>query len=172
MGFVAGQRWNARVLTIESSLKTLASAPLSEDDDLLLDNQLSFALYTASNRIARIYNAILKEFDLTFPQLLCLMALWKQSPLMVGDFSRKLELDNGSITPLLKRLEMQGFVKRTRDAADERRVIVDILPKGIAIKEPLREVRNRTASAFALDPANVAILRRGIKKLSRDISIY
>lgn len=153
-----------------------ASAPATvateglDDADLFLGNQLSFALYTASNRIARLYNVILKPFGLTFPQLLCLMALWEKSPLLVGDIAKKLELDNGTITPLLKRLEQNGFIRRSRDVADERRVYVSVLDKAEWIKTPLRQTRNEVAAAIQWEPDLVASLRNGVKKFSRDIS--
>lgn len=107
-------------------------------DALLLDRQLCFALYSASNLATRLYRPLLEPLGITYPQYLALMALWERAPRTVGELGQALGLDSGTLTPLLKRLEAAGYVARRRDSADERRVLVDVTAAG-------RELRARAA---------------------------
>src|SRR5882762_11934318 len=91
-----------------------------------LDQQLCFALYSAVNRVTRAYRPVLAALGLTYPQYLAMLALWERSPRTVGALGDALDLDSGTVTPLLKRLEKQDMVIRRRDPSDERRVIVDL----------------------------------------------
>ncbi|MDZ4320516.1 MAG: MarR family transcriptional regulator, partial [Phenylobacterium sp.] len=84
-------------------------------DPLRLDLQLCFALYGASNRVTRLYRPLLEPLGLTYPQYLVMLALWEKAPRSVGDLGQALDLDSGTLTPLLKRLETQGLVNRARD---------------------------------------------------------
>src|SRR4051812_42022737 len=95
--------------------------------------QLSFALYGAANRMARMHKAFLEPLGLTFPQYLVILELLDGAPLPVGTLGARLDMDTGTITPLVKRLEGAGFVTRTRDSADERRVLVDLTPRSRAL---------------------------------------
>ncbi|HEX6038926.1 MarR family transcriptional regulator [Longimicrobium sp.] len=99
-------------------------------DDLRLERQLCFALYSAANLTTRLYRPLLEPLGITYPQYLALMALWERAPRSVGELGTALGLDSGTLTPLLKRLEAGGLVTRARDAADERRVLVDLTPAG------------------------------------------
>ncbi len=91
---------------------------------LLLDDQLCFAVYAASRAMIGVYRPVLDELGLTYPQYLTLLVLWEQSPVSVSHLGLRLQLDSGTLTPLLKRLEKQGLVERQRRADDER--VVDI----------------------------------------------
>src|SRR6476646_8645176 len=93
-------------------------------DQLALDRQLCFALYAASRAVTRAYGPLLEAAGLTYPQYVTMLALWDGdgAALTVGELGQCLHLDTGTLTPLLKRLEGLGYVRRTRDAADERRV--------------------------------------------------
>src|SRR5919112_2984244 len=91
--------------------------------------RLSFALYGAANRMARMHKPLLEPLGLTFPQYLVILELLDGAPLTVGALGTRLGMDTGTITPLLKRLQASGMVTRTRDPADERRVLVDLTPR-------------------------------------------
>src|SRR3954469_15511270 len=93
---------------------------------LLLDNQVCFALYSASLAMTKLYKPLLDELGLTYPQYLAMLALWERDGLMVSELGERLWLDSGTLTPLLKRLEAAGLVARNRDAQDERRVHVSL----------------------------------------------
>ncbi|MDB5893247.1 MAG: MarR family transcriptional regulator [Rhodoferax sp.] len=101
---------------------------------LLLDNQLCFALYSASLAMTKVYKPLLEELGLTYPQYLAMLVLWERDGLMVSELGERLHLDSGTLTPLLKRLEAAGLVARVRDVADERRVHVRLTAAGRKLK--------------------------------------
>src|ERR1700720_3477500 len=97
-----------------------------------LDGHLCFALYAASNHMTRLFVPFLQELDLTYPQYLVLVVLWERGPQGVGDLAALLRMDFGTLSPMLKRLETKGLLSRRRQATDERRVLVDLTPKGLS----------------------------------------
>ena len=97
---------------------------------LSLDRQLCFALYSASRAMTAAYRPILTELNLTYPQYLVLLVLWEQGRVTVGRLGERLQLDSGTLSPLLKRLEANGFVRRERSLDDERLVDVTLTPAG------------------------------------------
>lgn len=109
-------------------------------DDLLLDNQVCFALYSTSLMLTKVYKPILQAVGLTYPQYLAMLVLWERDGITVGELSARLLTDPGSVTPLLKRLEGEGLITRTRSSADERVVELRLTDKG-------RELQ-RQAQAF------------------------
>jgi MarR family transcriptional regulator, organic hydroperoxide resistance regulator len=113
---------------------------LSNDAALLLDNQLCFALYSASLAMTRLYKPLLAELGLTYPQYLALLVLWERDGLMVSELGERLSLDSGTLTPLLKRLEGLGLVARIRDVNDERRVHITLTAAGRKLKSRAAKV--------------------------------
>lgn len=107
---------------------------LSPDEALRLDNQLCFALYSASLAMTKLYKPLLDELGLTYPQYLVMLVLWEGDGLMVSELGQRLSLDSGTLTPLLKRLEAAGLVARMRDVADERRVHIHLTAAGRKLK--------------------------------------
>ena len=140
-------------------------------DELALDTQLCFALCTAHNRLVRVYGAALEPLGLTVPQTLILMALWETSPRQVGNIAQTLDLDNGSITPVLKRLEAGGFVTRVRDTIDERRVHVHITEKGRAVRDVILLAKRRIIAEMGAPQAELDVLMSGLTRLSEQLSI-
>lgn len=112
----------------------MRSTPVPTDEMLKLDNQLCFAVYSASLAMTRLYKPVLEKLQLTYPQYLVMLALWEQDGLMVSELGEKLSLDSGTLTPLLKRLEANGYVARVRDVADERRVHITLTSAGRRLK--------------------------------------
>lgn len=104
-------------------------------DCLLLKNQLCFPLYAASREILRRYTPFLKELDLTYTQYIVMMVLWEEKKLNVGDLGKKLFLDTGTLSPLLKAMEKKNLLRRTRDSVDERIVRIEITAEGEALRE-------------------------------------
>ena len=132
----------------------------------VLDDLLCFSLYTASRAVTRAYGPVLAELGLTYPQWVTMVALWEaDGPLTVGELGRRLHLDSGTLTPLLKRLEADGLVTRTRDAADERRVLVAVTPAGRALRKDACDVPARLAAAFDGDMAAITDLKRRVDQL-------
>jgi len=102
----------------------------TNEDWLRLDQQLCFALYSTSLAMTKIYKPVLGELGLTYPQYLVMLVLWETDKLTVSALGERLTLDSGTLTPLLKRLEVAGFVARARDDEDERRVLVSLTDAG------------------------------------------
>ena len=111
-----------------------------QDDYLKLDNQVCFALYSASNAMSRAYQPLLKALDLTYLQYIVMMVLWEEKEINVKALGAKTHLDSGTLTPLLKRLEAKGYVLRTRSAEDERVRVITLTPTGVELKEQAQTV--------------------------------
>ncbi len=109
-------------------------------DNLLLDNQVCFALHSTSLLMTKVYKPLLQALNLTYPQYLAMMVLWEKDGLTVGEISTRLLTDPGSLTPLLKRLETEGLLSRTRSKEDERVVIVKLTEQGRALREQARGI--------------------------------
>jgi MarR family transcriptional regulator, organic hydroperoxide resistance regulator len=105
-----------------------------------LDSHLCFALYAASNHMTRLFAPFLEKLGVTYPQYLVLVVLWERGPQGVGDLGTLLRMDFGTLSPMLKRLETKGLVTRRRQAADERRVLVDLTPKGVSLRKRTEEM--------------------------------
>lgn len=139
---------------------------LPDDGDALdLDRQVCFPLYAASNLLNRLYRPILAELGLTYPQYLVMLVLWKKSPQTVGSLGDMLYLDSGTLTPLLKRMEMGGLISRTRDAGDERRVLIDVTAKGHALRSAAEKVPTVLAAGLDIDATSVTQLRDQVRDL-------
>lgn len=119
----------------------------TEYDPLLLDNQLCFALYSASLAMTKTYKPLLDAIGLTYPQYLVMMVLWQEDDILVKDIGQRLFLDSGTLTPLLKRLEASSLIVRTRDAADERQVRITLTPAGRALHAQAAGVHGRIICA-------------------------
>jgi MarR family transcriptional regulator, organic hydroperoxide resistance regulator len=132
-----------------------------------LGQQLSFALYGAANRMVRQHKPILEPLGLTFPQYLVILALLDGAPLTVGALGARLDMDTGTITPLVKRLEAAGLVTRTRDRSDERRVQVDLTGQGRSMEADIRGVTDQIKSACQLTEDGIDELRRTLDGLAR-----
>lgn len=128
--------------------------------------QLSFALYRAANRMVRMHKPFLEPLGLTFPQYLVILELLNDAPLTVGTLGGRLDMDTGTITPLAKRMEAAGLVTRTRDPADERRVMVDLTPRGRGLETEVRGVTEKIKSACELTDAGLDDLRRTLDALA------
>ena len=102
---------------------------------IALDEQLCFALYNASRALTACYREVLAPFGLTYPQYIALLALWEHSPVAVSELGRRLYLDSGTLSPLLKRLEAMDLVTRSRSTGDERVVMVSLTPAGTALRD-------------------------------------
>jgi DNA-binding MarR family transcriptional regulator len=134
-----------------------------QEDPLLLDRQVCFPLYAATNLLNRLYGPVLGELGLTYPQYLVMLVLWEQQPQTVGALGARLYLDSGTLTPLLKRMEASGIVTRTRDPEDERRVMVGLTEKGKALREQALHVPETIANGYR--PEGIEELRESVQSL-------
>jgi DNA-binding MarR family transcriptional regulator len=108
---------------------------MSDYDNLKLENQLCFPVYAVSRLLTREYQPMLDALGITYPQYLVLMVLWEHKQITVNEIAKTLILNTNTITPLLKRMEKDGLLKRTRSKEDERKVMVELTKKGMALKE-------------------------------------
>jgi DNA-binding MarR family transcriptional regulator len=115
---------------------------------LELQDFLCFAIYSASHAFNRVYQPLLRNLDLTYPQFIALVLLWEQDGQTVGELGQKLFLQSNTLTPMLKRLESLGYIKRSRDAADERQVRINVTEAGRKLRlrasDIVQSVRNAT----------------------------
>lgn len=136
-----------------------------DDDPLDIDRQVCFPLYAASNLLNRLYRPILKELGLTYPQYLVMLVLWKHTPQTVGSLGGSLHLDSGTLTPLLKRMEQAGIIRRARDAEDERRVLIELTPKGRHLRAAAEKVPATLAAGLAIEEKDIVDLRNRVRAL-------
>lgn len=120
-------------------------------EGLKLENQICFPLYAASREIIKQYRPYLDELDLTYTQYISMMIFWEEKKLSVKELGKKLFLDSGTLTPVLKSLESKGYVHRSRSAEDERVVVVEITPKGEALREQAVAIPQSVAGCVNLD---------------------
>ncbi len=144
----------------------------SKADLLKLDAQVCFALYAASRAVTRAYVPLLEPLGITYPQYLVMLVLWEEGPASVKQIGERLELDSGTLTPLLKRLEQQGLLVRRRDERDGRVVTIELTRKGRAMKEKARAIPEKLACLMVdLDrsagPERLRALRSELRTLTK-----
>jgi len=146
-------------------------APIEMADPLCLDNQLCFALYAASHAIKKAYRPLLDQLGLTYPQYLILMVLWTENALKVSDIGQRLHLDSGTLTPVLKRLETTGLVKRARRLQDEREVEISLTPEGQALRTRALAVRRDIVSLLNMSDSQIGALRNELNSLIATLNV-
>jgi DNA-binding MarR family transcriptional regulator len=138
---------------------------VAADQLLRLDNQICFAVYSAAHAFNRVYKPLLDRLGLTYPQYLVMLSLWERDGVPLKDIGERLFLDSGTLTPLLKRLETAGFVKRTRSTEDERQVLIALTAQGQALKEKARNVPQSILEASDCSVAELVALKSEIVSL-------
>ncbi|MDX3910177.1 MAG: MarR family transcriptional regulator [Sphingobium sp.] len=144
-------------------MSKVVATQTGDDDPLLLDRQVCFPLYAATNLLNRLYGPVLAKLGLTYPQYLVMLVLWEHQVQSVGELGARLYLDSGTLTPLLKRMEAAGFVTRARDPADERRVLVTLKAEGKVLRERALHVPETMANGYR--PDDVDSLRESVRQL-------
>ena len=139
---------------------------------LRLDDQLCFGLYAASRAVTSLYRVVLEDLDLTYPQYLVMLALWERDHRLVKELGAELNLDSGTLSPLLKRLQTAGLVVRNRQADDERSVRVSLSDAGKALREKAEGIPDVIGTAMSLDDAGVARLRAELDRLTESVNAY
>ena len=147
-------------------------APDTIEDTLRLDRQLCFAAYSVSQAFNRVYKPGLDRIGLTYPQYLVLLVLWEQDDQTVNQIGKQLHLDSGTLTPLLKRLEAAGIVRRQRDTQDERQVRISLTAKGLGLKEQAVEARRGVACATGLPAREIQALRDELIRLRDSLNSF
>lgn len=138
---------------------------INYDELMKLDNQLCFPLYAAARQVVSLYTPYLKELGLTYTQYIVFLVLWETDGIPVGELGRRLYLDNGTLTPLLKKLETAGYLTRSRDTEDERVVIVTLSEEGRVLKERAKEIPLKVGSCIRLSEQEATGLYAVLYKL-------
>ena len=143
----------------------MARKPSASDQLLRLDNQICFAVYSASHAFNRVYKPLLDRLGLTYPQYLVMLVLWERDGVPLKEIGERLHLDSGTLTPLLKRLEQAGLVRRTRSTEDERQVLIGLTAQGNALKEKARAVPPSILAAAQCSVAELTAVKNEIVAL-------
>lgn len=131
-----------------------------------LDDQLCFALYTASRAMTSCYRPLLEALGLTYPQYLVMLVLWERGDTTVSAVGHALQLETGTLSPLLKRLESTGLVARTRQLDDERSVLVSLTPAGRELQGRVAPVQDRVGAATGMSMPEIRALRATLQDLT------
>jgi DNA-binding MarR family transcriptional regulator len=140
-------------------------AGTAPDDLLALDRQVCFALAVASRSVIALYRPLLEPMGITHPQYLVMLALWEHSPLSVKQLSGLLQLDPGTLSPLLKRLEAIGYVTRRRDPRDERALAVELTEEGHALREQALRVPPAIMARLGMSAEELTVLHRSLTRV-------
>lgn len=139
---------------------------MSTSPGLSLDDQLCFALYAASRAVTARYRPLLHSLGITYPQYLVLLVLWERGPVSVGELGRRLQLDSGTVSPLLSRLADAGLVRRRRRPGDERSVEVTLTATGRALRRKATVVPAQMCAAMGLPDAERDRLSADLRELA------
>lgn len=153
-----------------SSVKKSASSEELIREALRLDRQLCFALYRASGQMTRAYRDLLAPLGLTYPQYLVMMTLWERTPRTVNEIGEAIDLDSGTLTPLLKRLEASGYVSRRRDKQDARRVMIKLTAAGDRLRQEAMKVPLTFLGRLNTPLPELIALLRGVKQLTQNMA--
>src|ERR1700722_12542669 len=135
------------------------------DPLLQLGNQLCFAIYSAGHAFNRVYKPLLDRLGLTYPQYLVMLVLWERDGVPVKDIGERLFLDSGTLTPLLKRLEAAQLIKRTRDTADGRQVVIALTSQGQGLREKAAAAPQSILAASACSIAELSAMKNDLVAL-------
>ena len=151
-------------------MKTHCPVPDDVSAMLQLDNQLCFALYSTSLAMTRLYKPLLAKLSITYPQYLALLVLWENDGLSVSELGKRLFLDSGTLTPLLKRLESANLVSRLRAVDDERRVNITLTPAGHALKAQAAHIPGCVLSATQCSVPELVSLTQQVQALRQRLA--
>ncbi len=152
------------------SRKQEAAARTPEPEPSRFDSMLCFTVYSTAHAFNRAYKPLLDALGLTYPQYLAMLALWERDGLSVKEMGELLHLDSGTLTPLLKRLEAMGLVRRARDASDERSVRISLTPAGAAMRQKQRTVREGLVGACGLSAEELKSLSAQLVRLRDNLN--
>ena len=144
--------------------RELRADPLA--DPLALERQVCFALSVAARTVVSVYRPWLEPMGLTHPQYLVMLALWQHGPLALKDLSRLLQLDPGTLSPLVKRLEVSGYVRRDRDARDERNLAIALTDTGRALRERAERIPEGIVASLGLPVEELLALQRALTRVN------
>lgn len=143
---------------------------MNNDNHLKLDQQICFSLYATSREIIRLYKPLLDPHGLTYTQYLTMMVMWEEEKITVKGMGKRLHLDSGTLTPLLKKLEAMGYVTRYRDPQDDRVVIVELTDSGRQLKQNMLDVPKQIACQVQLPIEDAIKLKEQLDDLLKQFN--
>lgn len=143
---------------------------MEKDKSIYLDDQVCFALYAASREVIKLYKPLLDPYNLTYTQYVAMIVLWEEKKVTVKGIGKRLHLDSGTLTPLLKKLEVMGLIKRYRDENDDRVVIAELTEKGEALQKEIVGVPTQMACKIGVDREGLSILKKELDGLLECLS--
>ena len=138
-------------------------------DCLKLENQLCFPLYACSKEIVKKYKPFLNKIDLTYTQYIVMIILWEYGKMNLKDLGNKMYLDSGTLTPLLKKLEIKGYIKRNKSCEDERNLMIELTKKGESLKDEAIDIPNKIGGCLNLDNEDTTTLYELLYKILNNI---
>jgi len=143
---------------------------MSQFDNLKLDNQLCFALYTATNSITRMYRSLLDEYQITYPQYLVLLVLWEKDGIAIKEVMKRLKLDSGTLSPIIKRLQTAGLVNKERTEQDERVVRLYLTEKANNLEPFIAQIQDKVACQTELSSEDFFELLDRLNKIANNLN--
>jgi DNA-binding MarR family transcriptional regulator len=143
---------------------------MTQHKNLLLNNQLCFALYAATNSIIRYYRIYLNEIGITYTQYLVLLVLWESESCSIKDIAKTLKLDSPTITPIVQKLEKMNLVKRQRSNPDERIVMVSLTKAGLDLEDQVADIQNKVACKTHLKTKDFNELKATLNQLAQTMT--
>jgi MarR family transcriptional regulator, organic hydroperoxide resistance regulator len=138
---------------------------MEDQNPLLLESQICFKIYTLEREITKLYRNLLEDLDMTYPQYLVMLLLWEKDGMTVKEIGKRLFLDSGTLTPMLKRMEANGIIKRRRSTEDERSVIISLTKKGEQLKQKAECIPSKLVEDMSLDNGELTILNKTLTNL-------
>lgn len=145
---------------------------MQEIQPIRLDTQLCFQIYSANKKFNKFYQDALRPFNLTYPQYIALLTLWENAPMSVKKIGKHLNLDSGTLTPLLKRLESHGWITRTRSPQDERTVIIQLTDKAMDQRDKVYDRVNSCQELLHLTSQEIDDCTAALKMLDEHLDAY
>ncbi|MEY2193690.1 MarR family winged helix-turn-helix transcriptional regulator [Neobacillus sp. BF23-41] len=136
-----------------------------ENNQLKLENQICFKIYSAEREITKLYRNLLEELDVTYPQYLVLLVLWEEKSATVKELGQKLFLDSGTLSPMLKRMEGNNLIERRRSIEDERTVIISLTKKGEDLKDKAQCIPSKLLENLSLDMKDLKNLNQTLSTI-------
>lgn len=143
----------------------------SKYDSLKLENQLCFPLYACAKEVIRLYKPFLEDIDLTYTQYIAMLVIWEEKEITVHELGDKLYLDSGTLTPMLKKLENKGYIKRTRSSSDERNLIITITKIGEELKEKALNIPPKMGACIPLNAEDAKCLYKILNTLLNNFNV-
>lgn len=142
---------------------------LDKYEEIKLDNQVCFSLYAASREIIKLYKPLLDRYNLTYTQYIAMLVLWEDEKSTVKEIGKRLHLDSGTLTPLLKKIESMGLITRYRDVNDDRVVIVELTEKGKSLRDHVTEVPREITCKVNMPIENLIELKKHLDELLKSL---